>query len=112
MPASRVAAGPGADALPLRTMPETVAFGTSALGAAAFLGLAAWFGVAAAQLDADPAAPHGGAFQLLGALLSLGPGTYFALSALAFWRRWRIRWVLFGLGAVSTAVLILLVIGG
>ena len=100
------------EALPLRTMTETVAFGTSALGAAAFLGLAVWLGVAAAQLEADPVAPHGGAFQLLGALLCLGPGSYLAVSALAFWRRWRVRWALFGLGIVSTAVLALLAVGG
>ena len=106
-----MAADPSADPLPLRTMPETVAFGTSALGAAVFLGLTVWLGIAALQLEADPRAPHGGAFQLLGVLLCVGPGSYFAVSALAFWRRWRIRWVVFGLGMVASAVLTVLVIG-
>ena len=60
--------------------------------------------------QADPNAPHGGAFLFLGALV-IGPsGPLFLLAGLAVWRQWRARWwlhalpfapvvvVLFGLG--------------
>ena len=70
--------------------------------AVGFCGLAALLVVVGVQAQADPNAPHGGAFSFLGALLVGPAGLLFALAGAAVARRWRIRW---GLQALPVLVL-------
>ena len=86
-----------------RSPAETAALVASALLAVALFGLAAWLCVAAVQMDADPEAPHGGGYQWLGAVVLGGLGALFGTAALAFWRRWRVRWAALGLAVLVPA---------
>lgn len=58
--------------------------------------------------QADPGAPHGGAFELLGALLAGPPGVLFLVVAVGVARRWRWRWWLHALPPLAPAVLLAL----
>ena len=61
------------------------------LGTVLFV-LAAYFLVAGFQMQADPNAPHGGAFAFLGTGVAGPIALLFGLAAVAVGRRWRLRW--------------------
>lgn len=76
---------------PLRPW-ERVVVVVDALLCAGLLLLTAFLVATAFPLAADPDSPHGGAFQILGALIVGPPGLLFGVAAVAVARRWPRRW--------------------
>lgn len=74
----------------------------------ALCAVAAFLVVVGLGAQADPFAPHGGAFELLGALLLGPPGVLFLVAAVGVARRWRGRWWLHLLPVLAPAVLLAL----
>lgn len=93
------------------TRAERTAVAVDALAAVGLIVLVVFFLVVGVQAQANPDAPHGGAFMFLGAIITGPLVLLFGLTAAAVARRWRVRWALQALSVLACVAVILMFFG-